>query len=341
MSTTAREYLMFVREKQYETPDLVGGAPNTGCYGYIRLDRGNGFTVRPNQQSVNVMYGGGVPIPVTRVPGNIAVAGTLTTLLHYSQANTLLGWALTRINSSRTVPWVTTNDAAGKEGPGDLASMSLYHAYRGQDGGYIKRIYRGAKVASCQIQCSADAPLALLTLNVEASLPIPNDTFGGSNTNTEITTTEFPDPTDASYPTDVAHFFHTNGQLTFGTTRTLYSSLGVNVTNRTVRFYGETPWPQVITTLGRESRCTFRSLVRSTVDDRHDYESSTAKSVSVGFNTTINSVVHTITINYHAQNRHDTPPADDLPIDNVYAQEINLLNYYDPVANTDISVTAS
>lgn len=338
MSTTAREYLMFVQENQYETPNLTGGAPTANTFGYIRLDRGNGFTVRPNQQSINVMYGGGVPIPVTRVPGNIAVTGTLTTLLHYSQANTLLNWALTRIDAGRTLPWATSADSGGKEGPGDLASMSLYHAYRGQDGTYIKRTYRGAKVASCQITCSADAPLALLTMNIEASKPIPNDTFGGTDT-LASNTTEFPDPTDASYPTDVAHFFHTNGKLTFGNTRTLYTSLGINIANRTVRFYGETPWPQVITTLGRESRCTFRSLIRSTVDDRTDYEKSTAKSVSVGFNTTINSVVHTITINYNSQNRHDTPPADDLPIDNVYAQEINLLNYYDAAANTDIVVT--
>lgn len=334
MAATVREYLMYHLENSYGVAHLNAGAPAAGEHGFIRLEAGNAFNVRPVQQSLNIMYGGGYAVPVTRVGGNITCKGTLRTILHYSQANTLLNWAMTSINTGRTSPW-NTSDPSGIMPVGDLASLSLYHAIMASNGTFYRRAYRGAKVNGLRIECSAEAPLAIATFDIETSKPEPNASFGGSDTNA-VNTTEFPAPTFADYPTDPCHFFHTAGGLFIGATRTLYDSISIDIKNTIDRKYYETKWVAMLPCLGREARLKYKALLKASPDDRQTYEYSNTTNCSIKFNST-----NSVTITYNAQNRIDNPPADDLPLDRVYEQEVEFLNYYDNTANADITVTVT
>lgn len=336
MAITAREYLMFVRESSYGVPDLTAGAPTTGAFGYLRLDQGNAFTVRPNVATIDVPYGGGVPIPAIRIPGAIAMRGKLTTLLSYAQAATLLPWAITNVNVGRSAPW-TTSDAAGLMPVGDMASLSFYHAIRAQDGTYIKRAYRSCKVLSLELSCSSDQPLVRVAFEVLCGKPIPHDHLDG-DAGDQIGASEFPDPTDSSYPTDIVHYFHSRGNLSFfSATRTMYDNLTLSFQNQLASYYFEYQWPQLVTWFGRTTRVQFRSLYRSTPDDRSTYESNTAGAVTLQFS----NAAHSVALNYNSKNWIDESPQDDLPLDQVYRQQISLKNYRDAAAGADVSVTVT
>lgn len=333
MATTAREWLQFVPEPGFGVPPTFNGGTLPTGGGYIRLDQSNAFQVRPNVASINVPFGGGVPIPAQRVPGTISMTGTLNTILTYQQVQTLLPWAITNVTgpsgSPANSPWPTSI------APGDLASMSLYHTIRTNSGETVQRCYRGCKVSQLQITCSDDQPLCRGVFTIMASKPYPNTTFGGSD---PLPTTEFIPPDYTKYPTDFLHFWHTRSNILIGTAspppaRTMYRSLSLTFRNQVVTRYYESQWPSVVEYVGRESRVEFRSVYLDSLNDRSDYESNLNRNVQIGFanpETPLPSgAAPAVKIKYHGKNRIDTPPADDLPIDNVYEQTITLLNYLD------------
>jgi hypothetical protein len=333
---TAPQYLMYIEEETYGVPKLTTGAPTTAAFGYIRLLGDNAFTIAPSQDSVKVAYGGGVATNIARIPGRITAEGTLTTVIHYTQAAALLGWALTPINTGRTAPWTTSADTV--QGPGDLASMSLYHAVRQSDGTYYKRAYHGAKVRSMRLECSADDPLVRATLNISAGQPVPDAAWGGAAV---IGASEFPAPADGDYPdpTKILHYYDSAGHVVIGgTTRTLYGSLMMEVNNIIDTKYYTSRYASVISYRGRNTTAVqIKSLFTPTPTDRNDYETNAAKTVVVTFTNGVNSVA----IDFKANNRQDTPPAYDLPNERTYEQTITYFNFYDVANTADFVLTVS
>lgn len=333
---TAPQYLMYIEEDVYGTPKLTAGAPTVGAFGYIRLLGDNAFTMVPNQDSVKVAYGGGVATDIARIPGRVTAEGTLTTVIHYDQAAALLGWALTPIDAGRTTPWTTSADTV--QGPGDLASMSLYHAIRQSDGTYYNRAYHGAKIRSMRFECTSDDPLVRATFNISAGHPIPDAGWGGAGT---IGGSEFPVPTDSSYPdpTKILHYYDSAGQVKIGgSTRTYYGSLMLEVNNVIDTKYYSSRYASVISYRGRHTTAVqLKSLFTPTPTDRADYEANTAKTVVVAFTNGVN----TVSIDFKANNRQDTPPTYDLPNERTYEQTITYYNMYDVAGTGDFALTVS
>ena len=104
-------------------------------------------------------------------------------------------WAAQTINAGQTTPWVTT------EPPGDLASVSIYHAITRSDGTIKRRVYLGCKVDGWDLDVSEDSTIATLSLDISGSTPQGNQ-FDSS---TDPTAGTFPAPTDSPQPVaDVA-----------------------------------------------------------------------------------------------------------------------------------------
>src|SRR5438270_132047 len=96
-----REYLRITKENTY---GVFNTAPTVGVDQiYIRLDDSNSFTMRKAPIPVRIPYGGGWAIPAYTFSDKLQLQGALRTSLYYSQAELLLSWGLTVINSDQTL----------------------------------------------------------------------------------------------------------------------------------------------------------------------------------------------------------------------------------------------
>lgn len=327
-----REYLMWHQDLSYGTAALSGGAPATGKYHYIRLDTGNAFDMRGRRITSTIPYGGGFNVPYLRVGKAANVAGTLKTILYYSQASNLLGWALTRVNSGRTTPWTTT-DASSVMPPGDLASATIYHAYMLPDGTFARRAYRGVKVASLRLECSADSPLVVATFGLVAQKHDPNSDMGGSDS-AAIGTTEFPGPTNSSWPSDPVLFQESTGLLKIGSTRTQYQDLSIEVTNNLNPLRYESRFLQTCRMTGRAGMLTANMRLKGTPDNRAAFDALTAQDTEVSWTNGSNTVK--IDLNTAAIIDDVT---DDLPIEGEYNQRLSVASFWDGANAGDIVFT--
>jgi hypothetical protein len=317
----AREFLWIIKESAYKTPM---GSPVAGTDSiYLRLDGGNAFRMRPKPLQRPIMYGGGFAVPAFTVSDQIECKGTLQTKLYAAQAHLLLDWAGTRINAAQTAPWTTTEPA------GDLASCSVYHAIQRSDGTYKRRVYLGTKVTGGSIECRREAPVATLRLDLQASTPQGNQ-FDSSS---DPSSTAFPAPAETAYPSDPYLFLHTAGNLSIGGARTLYSAVKIDFANKLDARFFENRFVNLIRFLGRESMLTAKLYYKPTPDDRTLFEGLAAQTLSLAFN----NGTHSATFTFNAQNVYKDLN-DDLPLDQVYEQEIQVSNHFDPVAAADWSV---
>jgi Phage tail tube protein len=318
--TNAREYLLVVRESALNTP-IMSPVLGTDMI-YIRLADGNAFKMRAKPVIQKVSYGGGFAVAAEAISDHYAVEGTLDTLLYPAQAQLLLDWATTRINSAQTSPWTTT------EVPGDLASCTVYHAIRQSTGAYNLKQFSGVKVTSAKIDVSREATIAKLSLGLMGSKQVGFGTETG-----DPTSTPFPAPAETSYPTGPYTFAMTAGQLSIGgSTRTGYASLGIDIKNAIDGQWFETSFRQVLQFLGRESQLSTKLFYKPSPNDGITFESLTAQAAEVTFQNGVTG--QNLTINFNGQNTISDLPYD-LPLDKVYMIDMTLDNRFDPSAPGD------
>jgi hypothetical protein len=321
MASTAREFLYIVQESALGTPV---GSPvlNTSSLN-VRLIDGNSFSMYAKPIQERIPYGGGLAITSEVISDHYEVKGTLKTKLYPVQAPMLLGWALQRINGAQTSPWTTT------ELVGDLASCTVYHAVRKNDGTYNRKAFGGVKVASARIEVSRDSTTAMLSLDLVAC------TQTGLGTDTgDPTTTPFPVPTETQYPLGPYTFHQTAGQLSIGgATRTQYRDLTIAIANKLDGQWFESSGLSILNMYGRDSTLETTLYYKGTPDDRSPFEANTSMAASVTFENGVTG--QNLTVNYNSVNWITDLPWD-LPLESAYTQKMSLINTFDQTAGGDI-----
>jgi hypothetical protein len=333
----AREYLMMVEESSYGNPALTTGAPTTGRFMWIRLDEDNSFSLRQVPDRGKRMWGGGLAVPGQTYADTYTCKGSLRVALCYSQADRLFKFCTTRVNTGRTAPWVTT-DAAGVMPTGDLASVSLYHAYQRSDSTFKLNRYAGVKANSWNFECSRESPVAMLSMELQAQRRLGNP----KDSSTDPTTTEFPylSVNDSVYPTDLVLFSHSSTRFSVaGNTRSLYSRASLRSTHTMDPNFFESNFLQSLNFFGRSTTLECKNLLKASPDDRTAFESLTAQNVSLAFSNTTN----TLTFTLNAKNYFDGID-DDFSMSQAYEQGWRIENYYDPAVGgnqPDLTVALS
>jgi hypothetical protein len=317
----AREFLRITRENPFKTTFATTPVLNTD-YTVIRLDDGNAFAMRAKPKLWEIPFGGGVAIPAVTGSEQMEVGGALKTKFYVEQALFLLNLAITRITSG-SLPY------ANAERIGDLVSFTVDHAYERSDGTLRRRRYVGCKVAGLELECSADNQLASLSLDLVASTPQGNS-FDSS---VDPTSTVFPEPGLADYPTTPLTFRQTSGGLTLGSVLTQYDSVKISIKNKMDVRFDESRFANRIRFLGRESTLDAKLFLKPSPDQRSLYEAVTARTASLAFNTG----VKTVTINYQGQN-FATADEDDFAIDKEFYETVSIRNMIDTTAGKDISI---
>ncbi len=187
---------------------------------YVRLSDGF-FTMVVEPVFEEIMYGGGLAIPAEEISDHYICKGTLKTKLYPAQAPFLLKWATSRINTGQTSPWTTT------EPPGDLASVSVYHAIQYSNGTVRRKRYSGTKVSSMRLEVSRGSTSAMLTLDLQACKAYGNAIDSSSDPNG----TEFPLPAETDYPLNPYTFKNTGGNLKIASTTSAYESISIACQN--------------------------------------------------------------------------------------------------------------
>lgn len=320
--TAPFEFLWVVKESAYGTTKNTPVAGTDSIY--IRLDGANRFDMRPKKVTRAIPFGGGYAVRGYTVSDHDETMGKLDLTLCYSQAKLLLDWGITKINGSN--PWTTT------EPPGDLASCSVFHGIKRDDGTIKRRKYKGVKVAAGKLSGSADTGIVTLSMNLRAQKYDGNTRESTSDPDA----TAFPAPADTAFPTDPLLFYQTNGAISLnGSTVSYPESVDLSWNNAMDWRYFNSYFPAFDRLRGRASQLDMRVLYTASPDWRGLYEALTAMAGSVAFTNGTN----TVTLSYNANNIIDPAPTDDLTPGRVYMQTFSLQNQYDTSAGTDITFT--
>jgi hypothetical protein len=293
---------------------------------YIRLVDGNSFSMYARPVIEEIPYGGGLAVTAEAVSDHYECKGQLKTKLYPSQAAMLMGWALSRINSGQTSPWVTTEPA------GDLASCSVYHAVRRSDGTYRRKLFSGCKVGGWRVEVSRQSTTATLTLDLVASKSAGNAMDG----TTDPTGTAFPAPAETDYPTGPYTFKMTAGGITVASVRTEYEDLAIAGQNAIDGRWFEQSYLQVVQFCGRSTTLDTTLYLKATPDDRSAYEAITAQAASAVFTNGVTG--QAMTIQFNGQNTIMDLPYD-LPLNQAFMHKLSLKNRFDPNAGGDVSVS--
>jgi hypothetical protein len=324
MAGFAREFIQITKESAFgvkkTTP--VRGTDQIA----IRLEDGNSYTPRANPVTVPVMYGGGYNVEVDTVSDKTEVKGTLKTGLCYSQANFLLGAALSKINSGQTAPWTTT------EPPNQFASVWIDHAvWRDDLGTYKRTAYPGMKFDAGSLAVSEDGQRMMASFDLIGS-KYQGNTFDSS---VDPTSTEFPQPTDAEYPTDYVLFIHSNQALLIDAVAFLkYKSLNFSWQTNHVVDYFANRFVQQMRSWGRKLKLDSDVHLVASPDFRAAFQTLAAKAVSLAFTNTTN----TLTFNFQGKARIEGLD-DDLPLGTNYQRKLSLGSRFDTTAGTDFAFT--
>lgn len=323
-----REFLQITQEAAYKS---FNGSVTRGTNQIvIALQDGNSYTMRPKPITVDIPYGGGLAVRKSSISDKTECKGKLKTRLCYSQANMLIGWGLTRVNSAQTAPWTTT------EPIGDLASCTVDHAiYQDDTGTYKRRRYLGVKVSGGSIDVSEQSETAMLELDLVGSTPQGN-TFDSSS---DPDATAFPVPADSDYATDYVLFTDSGGNVTFNSAAFgEYTSLKTSWTNKLDMKYFANRFVQKIRNYGREIKLDSDVILLASPDFRGTYYELVAAlaETSVVFN----SGTHSITLDWKTNSRIDGLD-DDLPLDKIYGRKLSLVSGYDVANTTDFSFSYS
>lgn len=322
------EFLKIVKESAYGT---VMSNPIAGTDSiFIRLTEGNSFSVQPMPQFVDIMYGGGEAIVSEIITDYFVCSGRLQTVLYPTQASLLMHWLTDRINTGQTSPWVTT------EPPGDLASVSIYHAYQLSDGTLKRSRYPGVKPSAFTLSASRTDPVWKLSIDLQAQKVIGNSYDASSDPDA----TEFPAPLDADLPTGPYTFNHSAGGLLLGssagTVRTQYENLNIQCTNSLDARSFESRFLQVCAFRGRRLNLSFEERLKASPDDRSAFEAATKQRAQL----TISNGTHSVVMDFKSFNTF-RQLTRNLPIDKIFTFQAQIGSARDPSATTDFSVTVT
>lgn len=363
----AREIIFFQIEGSYKVPVTctaaevwsIGGTPTAGFgvagYGgfFGRLTGGDSFTMRPRSVPVNIPYGGGLAITANTVSDKLVCDGQFTTTLFsgpYSQF--LLTWAAQQVNTAGYVaPVGTVTGWQSTEAPGNLASVSIYHAIQLQPSGTYKcRVYRGCKVKSFAFTISQESQIASLTMQLTGSVAQGN-AFDSSvdPTLTVIGTapaytvpplaSTFPFPSTANLPITPYLFINASntggsgsaGELQIGsgaaTPRTTFQSVGLSFENVLMTRMWANRFVQFSQFCGRSVKLTAENFYTNVPDDRTAYEALTPQTINFKLGNSVSSVLFTLNA-YNILTAFD----DSLPLDDIYIQKLTATSQWDPAA---------
>lgn len=327
----SREYACMVIESSYGTPKST---PVTGTDRfYFRLDGSNAFSMQDQPMIGDIMYGGGRATPALsysdqkeckgRIAGNVYGSGSGVF------AKKLLDWAFTVVNSGRTTPWTTT-DASNLMPPGDLASVSIYHARQLNDGTYDLRRYGGVKVLGGSLECSRQAPLLRFSFDIQGI----RDSLNAAGSVAYPDATEFPAPAETDYPSSPFLFSHTSGALKIASVRTQYDSVGIRFQNAMDPKWFESTYVQFIRFLGRTSSLSSTLHMKATPDDLASFKALTAQDLELSWNNGTN----TLKVDFNTANVIKTL-GRNLPLSNVYTWDLMAQNYWDTSIPGDVVIT--
>ena len=311
------------------TTEGVFGVYNSGGTAtHIRLNTANSFRVMTTPEFWTIMSGSGFAVPALFGSETTGLAATLTTPLDYSNAAQLLGWALQRINSGQTLPWVTTEIA------GDLASCTLDFAWSNVDGTLNTRRFLGGKVATMQLSGSRDSPVLMLTLGLLASTPQHN--AWDSSVDPTLTV-----PADSLFPITPVLFQHAAGGLSWNNVaRSNFQSLSVSVQNRIKAYFDESHFANLIRMNGRTTSVSGNSRLKVTPVDRTTYEDAVTLASANTLVFTNAPATHTVSFNLNAQNYFQSI-SEQLPLDEEIYYDWTVGNLLDTTATTDFSFSVS
>ena len=345
----AREFALFVLESALGTAMVPTAAEmwtqsGTGTAGvgvagfvgfYARLDGGDALTMRPRPQIVAVPYGGGVAIDAFRVADKIDVTGTFRTKLYAGPwTQMLLQWASQPINAGGYVglAGVNTGWAYGSGPPGNLPSVTIFHAVQKSDGTYKVRQYPGVRVRSWQFALSESGTIADITLQLigtsvsgnqwslgnyvdptlqTAAWPATPPTFGSTSTASTVCP-----PAPTNLPVTPYMFIHAT-PLTFGIARTTFQSLSISSSNQIVPRFWNNRFCQMHQFVGRSTTITAQNWYSTTTpDDRLEFEGVISQTVTAE----LNNGSHTVTLTMNTNNIF-TSLEDSLPLSDIYTPD--------------------
>ena len=312
----SREFVFGVVESAYGTPK---SSPTLGTDSfYPRLSGSNSFTMVGDPQFYEIMYGGGRAIAALTGSDQMSVTGQIETELYGAQGAFLLNLALQQVNAGGTVPWTTT------EPPGDLASMTFYHAVTRSDG-TIKRLqFQGCKATRLVLAGSRQQKIWKVTVGLQAQKWNGN-TYDSS---ADPTATPFPAPAESSYPTDPFRYIDMASNITIGSGRTQIESVTHTVENKMDPRWFENRFLSLHRFLGRTITSDYEILYKPSPDDITNYQNIVVQAHSFE----LNNGTHTATLGFNAQN-FITKLSKNLELDKVYTLKLTLKNYWDPAAN--------
>jgi hypothetical protein len=326
VSIPVREFLWIVVESSYGTPKTTPVAGTDSIY--VRLDEGNAFTAENVPLTVDIRYGGGLATKCDTVSDKQEIKGNLKVKLCYSQAAILLGLALIRVNAGKTAPWAQTT-----EPPGDIASVTVYHAVWADDlGDYVRKKLSGGKCLKGKVEVSEESQVLTLNLDLQFS-KYDGNPFDSSS---DPDATAFPAPTDASYPTDYVTFSHSDGGLFLGslvTARAQYWNLALDWDNKVEVAFFAKRWIQRMRSFGRDVGLDAEILLVSSPDDRTTFSQLGSLAAKLIFTNGVN----TLTFDYKTASRIKTLPFD-LPLDKMYRRKLSLENRWDKSASVDFAL---
>jgi hypothetical protein len=290
-----------------------------------------------NPVLLDIMYGGGRATPAIQVTDQFLVPFNFSSYVYAGAYSAmLLNWAITPVNAGRTAPWTTT-DPNFVMPPGDLASLSFYHAYQMPDGTYDLRRYGGAKCLTWNLACSRDDPRLTFSCT---GVAIRDDTNAAGAVAYPLAA-EFPPPTELQYPFNPYLFSQSSGNLFLfsgtSTARTQYQSMGMSCTNAMDPRAFESKYMQLCRFCGRTTNLTASVYLKPSPADLQLFQTATRLTSSFKFDNGTN----TIKIDMLTHN-HMKTHARKLGIDKVYLHDLSSQNYWDETgALGDIVLTAT
>ncbi len=329
----SREFAMLVEESSYGTP-VTSPTKGTNLF-YPRLHDGDSFTGQMNPDLLDIMYGGGRATPAVQVSDSYSCPFTFKTYIYpgaYSAM--LLNWCMTPIDSGRAVPWATT-DAALVMPPGDLASISIYHAITLNDGSIERKRYSGCKVHSWSLTCSRSDPRAALTITGVAQ----RDDLNAAGSVAYPNSTEFPAPLETDYPQAPYLFSHSAGffVIDVGTTiRTQYNSVGMTCTNAMDAIKFESNYLIMDRFNGRTTSLNADLHMKLSPADVSLLQTKTVLNSSLKFY----DGTHLFKIDFQSHNYFKSV-ARSLPLATHFRRAVSVQIFWDPVGTGDLILTTS
>lgn len=369
----AREFLFFQLEGAYQVPVTCtlaevwttagSGTAGQGIAGFNgffgRLDGGDSFTMRPRTVPVTVPYGGGFDLPAFTVSDKMVCEGRYSTKLYagpFSQF--LLTWAAQQVNTANYVAGISSTGAGSDiatgwhstKAPGNLASVSIYHAIQLQPAGttYKVRAYRGCKVKSWNFSISQDSQVGTLSLELTGAVAHGNQfdssvdpTLTAVGTapvyNAPPSASTIPYPATNNLPINPYLFINCGstggsgsaGVLEIGTgaltNRTTFQSIGLSCTNRLMTRFWANRFVQFSQFCGRNLTLTAQEFFTNSPDDRTAYEGLSGQSITL----TISNGTHSMSFVMNTNNIF-TSVEDSLPLADIYTQTLTATSQWDP-----------